>query len=291
MLKINLLGATSLIGSYFIDSNIDYEIISFSRRDKNYLTLDLHNEKTFSNISYENSFLISFAPIWLVKNLFINLKKNNLYKLKALRGVILYSSSSAITKKFAANKFDKNLSKNLISSENTILNICKENSINCIIVRPTIVYGVYKGLNDKNFSVITKIFNKIPLCFIPADTGYRQPIHFSDLSNITFLLLKQLNKNTSKGITCKIIEVGGDEELTYSELLFRLANFEQNKSWKRCKLISIPNKIFYLLISPLLFLKPKLFEEILRMQSDLSGFPKSSYYTGDKLKKFPVRTF
>ena len=44
MLKINLLGATSLIGSYFIDSNIDYEIISFSRRDKNYLTLDLHNK-------------------------------------------------------------------------------------------------------------------------------------------------------------------------------------------------------------------------------------------------------
>ena len=66
----------------------------------------------------------------------------------------------------------------------------------------------------------------------PADTGYRQPIHFSDLSKITFLLLKQLNKNTSKGITCKIIEVGGDEELTYSELLFRLANFEQNKREK-----------------------------------------------------------
>ena len=146
-------------------------------------------------------------------------------------------------------------------------------------------------MNDKNFSGIKKIFNKIPFCFIPADTGYRQPIHFSDLSKVTFLLLKQLNKNNSKGITCKIIEVGGDEELTYSELLFRLANFDQNKRKKSCKLISIPNKIFYLFISPLLFFKPKLFEEIFRMQSDLSGFPKCSSYTGDELKKFPVKTF
>ena len=161
MLKINVLGATSLIGSYFVDSNINYEIISFSRQNKNCLILDLNNEKTFSNISYDNSLLISFAPIWLVKNLFVNLKKNNLEKLKTLKGVILYSSSSAITKKFAANKFDKNLSKKLISSEKTILNICKKNSINCIIVRPTIVYGVYKGLNDKNFSGIKKIFKKI----------------------------------------------------------------------------------------------------------------------------------
>ena len=186
MLKINLLGATSLIGSYFIDSNINYELICFSRKDKNCLKLDLQNEQTFSKISFDSSFLISFAPIWLVKNLFIHLKKYNLPKLKALKGVILYSSTSAITKRFAANEFDRKLSKQIISSENTILNICKKNAINCIIVRPTIVYGVYKDLNDKNYSRLIKLFNKLPFCLIPADTGYRQPIHFSDLSKLTF---------------------------------------------------------------------------------------------------------
>ena len=111
------------------------------------------------------------------------------------------------------------------------------------------------------------------------------------MSKLTFLLLKQLNKNNSKEITCKIIEVGGDEELTYGDLLLRLTNFARNKRGRSCKLITIPNKIFYLLITPLLFFKPKLFEEIFRMQSDLSGFPKLSDYTKDSLRKFPIENF
>ena len=291
MLKVNVLGATSLIGHYFVDNNCNYKLVCFSRQNKNGSNIDLQNEGTFENFCCDNSFLVSFAPIWLVKNLFINFNENNASKLRTLKGVIIYSSSSAITKKFAANVFDKNLSKELLSSEKIILSICKKYSISCIVIRPTIVYGFYKGLNDKNYTGIINFFQKIPFCLIPSVTGYRQPIHFSELSELTFSFLDKLNKSYSKDIISKIVEVGGDEELTYSEILYRLAKLSSKQRIKRCKLIPIPNRIFYILIAPFLFFKPKLFEEIYRMQSDFSGFTKCSEYTGKKLKKFPLQNF
>ena len=289
MTIINVLGASSLIGTYFVDTNIDYELVCFSRKNKNNTFLDLQKQETYSNFSCENSFIVSFAPIWLVKDLIIKLEENNLRKLKTLKGAIIYSSSSAITKKFAANDFDKNLSKELISSENKILSIFKKYSINCQIIRPTIVYGTYKELDDRNFIKIINLFKKLPFCIIPARTGYRQPIHFSQLSNLTYIFLKNLVRKKSKDKINQVLEVGGDEEITYLDLLIKLSILSSNSKNKRCKLITIPNKLFYIFLFPLLIFKPKMFEAILRMQSDLSGFPKYSDYSGESSIKFPLK--
>ena len=291
MSKINILGSTSLIGSYFVDSNLDNELICFSRKRRICTFLDLQNENTFSNFECENSFLVSFAPIWLVQNLIIKLEQSNKSKLKTLKGAIFYSSSSALTKKFASNEFDKNLSKKLISAENKILSIFKKYSINCLIIRPTIVYGIYKELDDRNYTKIVKILKKFPFCIIPSRTGLRQPIHFSQLSELTYIFLDQFKNSKLNEKVCKIVEVGGDEELSYSDLLLRLSMFSTNTFFKKCRVIPVPNKIFYLIIFPLLIFKPKIFERLYRMQSDLSGFPKYSYYTGKSSKKFPLENF
>ena len=61
---IKVLGSSTLIGKYFIDTNVDYELVCFSRKNKNHTFLDLQNEDTFLNFSCENSFIVSFAPIW-----------------------------------------------------------------------------------------------------------------------------------------------------------------------------------------------------------------------------------
>jgi len=288
---IKVLGSSSLIGNYFIDTNIDYELVCFSRKNKKHTFLDLQNKDTFLNFSCENSFLISFAPIWLVKDLIIKLEENHLNKLKTLKGAIIYSSTSAITKKYAANASDKNLSKVLISSENQILSIFKKHSINCQIIRPTIVYGVYKDYEDRNFIKIINLFKKLPFCIIPSQTGYRQPIHFSQLSKLTYLLLGKLIKHNSKNKINQILEIGGDEEITYSDLLNRLSILASENKNKRCKIITIPNQLFYLIIFPLLILRPKIFEALYRIQSDLSGFPKYSDYVGKSSDKFPIKYF
>ena len=98
MSKVLLFGASSIIGNFFIDTNLKYELVCFSRKIKEHVFVDLADETTFSNYSYENSFLVSFSPIWLIKNLLIKLEKCNLGSLKTLKGVIVLSSTSAITK-------------------------------------------------------------------------------------------------------------------------------------------------------------------------------------------------
>ena len=57
---------------------------------------------------------------------------------------------------------------------------------------------------------------------------------------------------------------------------------------RKCLLLPIPNNLFFLLSSPLLLASPKLFESILRIASDLSGFNPSHYYTGDTPHHFPL---
>lgn len=288
MSKVVVLGATSLIGKFFVDTNNEYELICFSRKNKKFNYIDLKDTNNYLNNSFKNSFLVSFSPIGLIKDLLIQLKENNLGNLKTLKGLVIYSSSSVLTKKFASNLSDKELSKKLLQSETVILSICKEYSINCVIIRPTIIYGVYKNLDDRNFSRIIKFFRKIPICIIPSRTGYRQPIHFSQLSKLTFLFLNKFKESSSEKIINQVLEVGGDEELSYKDILLKLSIISKKGLKKRCRLITIPNRIFYLFFTPFLFLKPKWFEQIYRLQADFSGFTKYSTYTGEVSKKFPI---
>ena len=282
MKKVCLIGASSLIGSHFIDNNKDYELICFSKKDEKYNYLDLNDTDTFSRYTFESSFIVSFAPIWLTKNLIHYLEEYNLSVLENLKGIIVFSSTSALTKRFASNNFDKKLAKKLLAAENEILSVCKKYSINCRIIRPTIIYGVYKELYDGNFSKIIEFLRIMPICLIPINTGYRQPIHFSQLSKLTFIFLNLFKKDLTLNNNFEIVEVGGDKELTYKDLLFRLSKISEKKYKNKCKLIPLPNKLFLLIISPFLVLKPKLFDALYRMQADLSGFTKYSYLSGEE---------
>ena len=63
-------------------------------------------------LTYSNkSILISCAPIWDFANFINNLHKKNSNLLNKINSMIVCSSSSVITKKFAFNEFDKDLVK------------------------------------------------------------------------------------------------------------------------------------------------------------------------------------
>ena len=141
MAKVVVIGASSLIGSYFIDNNFDYELICFSRNNKNYNYLDLKDENTFYNFSYKDSFLVSFAPIWLLSKFLVYLVKNNPKKITFFKKIIVCSSSSVVSKRFAFSSHDKFLVSNLLDAENQINNLTSDLKIPTIFLRPSMIYG------------------------------------------------------------------------------------------------------------------------------------------------------
>ena len=89
-------------------SQPEWYINTYSRDDKSHYKLDLNDSNSFTPANLiDKSIWISFAPIWLFGPFLENLSKYQPYKLKGLEGVIACSSSSIITKRFEANKFDE----------------------------------------------------------------------------------------------------------------------------------------------------------------------------------------
>ena len=291
MKKIHVIGITSLIGKYFVDKNLKKNnLILYSRTNQDYNYLDILKNNDFKKFDSENSYLVSFTPIWLTKKLILSLIDKNLKKFKQIKGIVVFSSTSVLTKRFSINNSDKKLYAMLSDAENEILKKCKKFSVNCVIIRPTIIYGQYYETHDKNLFLILNFLKKIPFILIPTLTGYRQPIHFSQLSNLTDYFLNQMSDLKQKKIY-EIFEVGGDEELTYKEMIIRLKKSLPIELRNSSKIITIPNYIFNFLISPLLVLKPNIFEKIYRMGSNFSGFTKYSSFTGEKPSKFPLEKY
>jgi len=55
-----------------------------------------------------------------------------------------------------------------------------------------------------------------------------------------------------------------------------------------CLLLSVPNRVFFFLATPLLLLSPKTYEALLRMAVDLSGFTPVHKILGCDPEHFPI---
>ena len=292
MIDIHLFGITTPTGKYieriFKNKSEEYNIIGYSRSDKMYKSINFEEKNLF--IYSNKSMLISCAPIWDFANFINNSYKKNTNLLKKINSMIICSSSSVITKKFAFNEFDKELVKKLELSENKLLDICKNLDIKCFIVRPTMIYGSIDGYHDKNISLIVKIMRLMPFIFIPKNTGLRQPIHALQLAKVIYFITSFYALNKENSIASKVFNIGGDEELTYKKLILRLKDsFPRKDPINNCYIAELPITIFILLLIPLSIFSPKLFELFLRMKSNLSGFLKASILIKQNPKKFPAK--
>ena len=292
MIDIHLFGITTPTGKYieriFKNKSEEYNLIGYSRSNKMYKSINFEEENL---LIYSNkSILISCAPIWDFANFINNLQKKNIKLINKINSIIVCSSSSVITKKFAFNEFDKALVKKFEVSEDKLLDICKNLDIKCFIVRPTMIYGSIDGYHDKNIRLIVKIMRLMPFIFIPKTSGLRQPIHAHQLAKIIYFITSFYSFNKGNSITSKVFNVGGDEELTYKKMILRLKDsFPKNDPINNCYIAELPITIFILLLIPLGIFSPKLFELFLRIKSNLSGFTKTSLLIKQNPEKFPVR--
>ena len=67
------------------------------------------------------------------------------------------------------------------------------------------------------------------------------------------------------------------------------SSYLKNRTIRNCFIIRVPNRIYYLLFSPLIIISPKLYESLLRLNGDLSGFTKSSYILNINEMSFPAK--
>lgn len=232
---------------------------------------------------------ISFAPIWLLAPFLEQLAIHNPDRLQGLRGVIACSSSSAITKRFAANRFDRHLVARLTAAEDKLFATCRRLSVPCRILRPTLIYGQAGVYGDRNFSKLLQLMRRWPVLPLPAESGLRQPIHASQLAAVALRLAEQLAWSGWGPSLPERIAVGGDITLTYAEMISALQEAQPfGDPARRCRLLLIPNRLFFLLAAPLLLRSPKAFEAVLRMGVNLSGFMPAHQLLGSEAQAFPV---
>ena len=294
MSEIKLFGVSTEAGKYFKKEYKKYlhqtKLTSFSRSNNTDTYFDLTSSLYPKELSIrDETLIISLAPIWL----FVPFLKNYISKInqKKIKGIIVTSSTSINTKKYSWNKFDKKLYSELSNWEDELIKINKKYNLKVTIVRPSIIYGDLGYEEDKNFSFIVKLMRKFIFLPIPRDTGIRQPIHYSQLINCILKISKSYLKSSlkSKG-ELNIIDIGGDEEISYENILWRIQeNLKTDRRLSRCFLIKIPNRIFFLILSPIILISPKYYESILRISINMGGFEPSYKINGAKKSKFPVR--
>ena len=283
---IRIFGITTPLGDYLYKNvlrNLYENIICYSRSEKEYIFLDLRNIKHPNLIKECNNeeVWIFLSPIWEIMNFLNNLINTKNYKRFQLKGIICCSSTSVKTKRYSWHHYDKKLIFKISSAEKSLIKICNLNKISISIIRPTLIYGNSGLYKDNNINRILKICQKLPFIILPKDTGERQPIHVSQLSAIINKELKII-KDTKDKNHQSILNIGGDEILSYEMLLKNLL-IKRNI---RKSIFTINSDLFFFILSPLLILNSRLYSEILRIKSDLSGFQKSKDYLKINPKKF-----
>ncbi len=283
---IRIFGITTPLGDYLykkVLQNLYKNIVCYSRSEKQYKFLDLSNIK-HPNLKKEcksEEIWIFLCPIWEIVNFLENLRNKKNYKKFQIKGIICCSSTSVITKKYSWHSYDKKLVSIIISAEQNIMKICSLNKTSISIIRPTLIYGNSGSYKDKNINQILKICKKLPFIILPKETGERQPLHISQLAEIINNEVKLITYTKDKSKQ-SILNIGGDEILSYEMILKSLLLKRKIKK----SIFSINSHFFLLFFSPLLIINSRLYSEILRIRSDLSGFQKSNIYLKKPPKKF-----
>ncbi len=174
--------------------------------------------------------LVHCAPIWLLSQHLEALSRTN------IRRLIVFSSTSVISKEESIDPVDQTLVAQLSNAERDLLESHEDESFAVTIFRPSMVYGY--GL-DENVSHIAKRLVKMPLVPLAGDArGLRQPVHADDLVTA---VLAVLDAETTYGQT---YELAGAERLSYREMVLRI----KKAIGSRALILGLPVKIYRLLL-------------------------------------------
>ncbi len=293
MNELLLVGASTPSGAAFVEASGSRSLTLVGRRpplpgsQNPFVPCDLSHAAGFPGTL--SGVLVSFAPIWHLAPFLAQMTAQRPEALARLVGVVACSSSSAITKRYASNRFDRSLVKRLMTSEELLQRTCAALAIPCRILAPTLIYGRVGPYGDRNLSQLLQWMRRLPFLPVPAESGLRQPIHARQLAEVALRLAEHLPGVEPGPSSPPPLALGGDESLSYFEMLQRLqTSVGPSDPARRCHLISLPPALFHVMAAPLLPLSPKLFEAVLRIRADLAGFTPAHRILEEAPRSFPV---
>ncbi len=235
MKNIFIIGGTNQIGHFLLpmlQNNYNIFVLSREKHEDNKINW-IKADISELDEKFINSLKIDIL-IYIGSMVYLN---DFLKKFKYLSRVILFSSTSAITKKDSSVDDEKELSKILLSGEKNAKIWCDVSSVNLTILRPTLIYGINK---DKNITVITNFIKKFKFFpIIGNGNGLRIPVHAYDLANTAYRII---DISSTYG---KTYSLTGSETLSYKEMVKRIFISVNQKPI----IINIPEFLFKILLN------------------------------------------
>jgi len=131
-----------------------------------------------------------------------------------LKRVVVFSSTSVMTKLDSEVTAERELLKRLAEAELRIASACEQAQVEWTILRPTLIYEVGRDTNITPLSRLIRRFGFMPL--IGGGSGLRQPVHAEDLA------IGAVAAASSPSAANKLYSLPGGETLTYAEMIGRL---------------------------------------------------------------------
>ncbi|MGY8959265.1 MAG: NAD-dependent epimerase/dehydratase family protein, partial [Alphaproteobacteria bacterium] len=128
--------------------------------------------------------------------------------------LVCFSSTSILSKAESSSPYERDFAERLGDSENQVLAACEKLGIDCVILRPTMIYGL--GI-DRNISRAARFIERFGFYpFAMRADGLRQPVHADDLAAACLSVLD------ARAPLHGVYEVGGGETLPYDEMIGRV---------------------------------------------------------------------
>jgi len=211
--KSLVIGATGLVGGYIVEHLVRAGQRPFalsrsqqSRTDVDWFLGDLEKPETLR--------FPPFATLYCTANAtLLPAALPHIFN-PSLKRVIVFSSTSVITKIDSEIASERAHLKKLADAEQEIAALCARNNIEWTILRPTLIYGEGRDRNITPLSKLIRRFGFMPL--VGGGPGLRQPVHAEDLAT------GAIAAASSRAAANKFYSLPGGETLTYREMIGRI---------------------------------------------------------------------